>query len=86
MFSCLKEIAVGENEPVSFRQQDASILDGIQATDVLDFLAIDQVAKLVFLIGSHFEQDEIADDGIEHFGIVKRLIWIVDRFGVDPFT
>ena len=42
--------------------------------------------KFFFLEGPHFEQDNIPHDRIKNLGIVKCLIRILDRLGIDSRT
>ena len=49
------------------------MLDRVDPPCLLDLLVVDDVAKLLFLIGTDLEQDDIADDGVVDQGVVERL-------------
>ncbi len=38
---------------------------------------------MVLFEGTHFQQNDIADDRVKNLGVIERLVGIVDRLGVD---
>ena len=46
----LQVVAVGEDDAVAFRQQDARIFDAVDPPHLLDFFAVDEIAEILFLI------------------------------------
>ena len=56
----LQVIAVGKNQPLSVRQQDARVLDGIHADGFLKLIIVNDVAVSTFLIRFYFQQHQVA--------------------------
>ena len=68
------------------RQQHAAFSDTVDAMCLSCAFIEDKMPPGLFLIRQHLHQDEVADDGIMHFGIVECLIFVFDKFAVDAST
>ena len=60
------------------------MIDRIDALHGGGLLVVDQDAEVFLLIRFDLENDQAADDREEDFGIIERLVGIVDRLLVDP--
>ena len=62
------------------------MFDLIQPHRLLDFVVVDQITRYVFLIRFHFQQDQVANDRVVDFRVIKLLVSVVDWFGIDAFA
>ncbi len=79
-------VAAGENHAVVVGQEDAALLDGVDAVDLIEFVVEDEVAVGLFLIGADLEEDQVAEGGVENLGVVEGLVGLLDGLAVDPGT
>ncbi len=82
----LEEIAPREDDPVVVVEQDAGVLDGVDADGLLGLDAVDDVSKGLFLVGADPEQDQVAQDRVEDLGVVEGLVGVLDRLAVDTLA
>ncbi len=86
VFAVLQVITIGEDQAMIVRQHDTRIAYRIQSHRPLQFFVVQDVAEFLFLIRPHFQQNDIADDGVIDFGIIQRLVRVCDGFCVDAFA
>ena len=60
--AALKVVAIRKDDAVIVGQQHASVRDRIQPARLLDLVVVDDVAKILFLVRTDFQQDQVADD------------------------
>ena len=52
----------------------------------MSFFIENEVTVSVFFKRLDLKQNDVADDRVKIFGVIKRLIWIVNRFGINSGT
>ena len=62
------------------------MLDFIETNCLLDLAVEDDIASLVFLVRTHFHQHKIANDGVMNLGVIKFLVVMINRLGIDTFA
>ena len=67
-------------------QHHTGMFDFIQTYRLLNLAIEHEEAVFGFLIGANFQQDQIAHNGVVDFSIIKCLIRVIYRLGIDPLT